>query len=77
MDEYDISDSITIKISKAKDYVGFSHWEVDVKSDTVDILLAGTAPTFWGVLNMATDYLWDIADEEEWFQDDANNKGLK
>lgn len=74
MDEYDLSDSITIKISKAKDCVGFSHWEVDVISDNVDVEMAGTSPTFWGVLNMATDYLWDTADENDWFKDDANAK---
>lgn len=74
MDEYDISDSITIKISKAKDYVGFSHWEVDVTSDTVDILLAGTGPTFLGVLDMASEYLYNAHQEDEWFKDDANAK---
>jgi len=72
MDEYDLSDSITIKITKAKDCVGFSHWEVDVQSDTADALLGGTAPTFWGAFDMASEYIWEQGQAEEWFKDDAN-----
>jgi hypothetical protein len=73
MDEYDLSDSITIKLVKAKDYVGFSHWEVDIQSEKADVFLAGTGPSFLGVLDMASEYLYDQYQENEWFKDNAND----
>ena len=73
MDEFDLSDGITIRISKAKDCVGFSHWEVDVKSETADAFLSGTAASFLGVLDMASEYLYNEYQESEWFKDNAND----
>ena len=67
-----MNEELIIKITKAKYNGEFSHWEVDVESNTADLSLEGTAPTIWGALNMATDYVWDVAEEEEWFKDDAN-----
>lgn len=68
------NEELIIKITKAKYNGEFSHWEVDVNSDTADVLLAGTAPTIWGVLDMASEYLWDQGQTEEWFKDDANSR---
>lgn len=68
------NDELIIRITKAKYDGEFSHWEVDVNSDTADVLLAGTAPTIWGVLDMASEYLWDQGQTEEWFKDDANSR---
>lgn len=67
-----MNDEIVIKITKKKFSGEFSHWEVDVESESTDVFLAGTAPTFWGVLDMATDYLWEQGQEDGWFKDDAN-----
>ena len=67
-----MNEELVIKITKAKYSGEFSHWKVDVNSDTADVLLAGTAPTIWGVLDMASEYLWDQGQEDEWFKDDAN-----
>ena len=67
-----MNEELVIKITKAKYDGEFSHWEVDVNSDTADVLLAGTAPTIWGVLDMASEYLWESGQENEWFKDDAN-----
>lgn len=72
--ELDYSDSINITITKVKFGGEFSHWSVDVESDTKSIGLAGTAPTIWGVLDMATDYLWEQGQEEEWFKANANKE---
>jgi hypothetical protein len=69
-----VNEELIIKITKVAYEGEFSHWEVDVESDTADAFLAGTAPTIWGVLNMATDYLWDKSEEDKWFKDDANNR---
>lgn len=68
-----MNDEIVIRITKKRFGGEFSHWEVDVESETADVFLAGTAPTFWGVIDMATDYLWDKGQEDRWFQDDANS----
>jgi hypothetical protein len=67
-----MNEELIIKITKAKYNGEFSHWEVDVNSDTADVLLAGTAPTIWGVLDMATEYICESAEHEEWLKDDAN-----
>ena len=67
-----MNEELVIRITKAKYDGEFSHWEVDVNSDTADVLLAGTAPTIWGVLDMASEYLWESGQENEWFKDDAN-----
>ena len=67
-----MNEELVIRITKAKYDGDFSHWEVDVESDTADVFLAGTAPTIWGVLDMASEYLWDQGQEDEWFKDDAN-----
>ena len=67
-----MNEELIIKITKAKYNGGFSHWEVDVNSNTADVFLAGTAPTIWGVLDMASEYIWDQKQTEEWFKDDAN-----
>ena len=69
-----MNEELVIRITKAKYDGEFSHWEVDVNSDTADVLLAGTAPTIWGVLDMASEYLWDQGQTEEWFKDDANSR---
>lgn len=68
------NEELVIKITKAKYNGEFSHWEVDVNSNTADVLLAGTAPTIWGVLDMASEYIWDQGQIEEWFKDDANDR---
>ena len=68
------NDELIIRITKAEYDGEFSHWELDVNSDTADVLLAGTAPTIWGVLDMASEYLWDQGQTEEWFKDDANSR---
>ena len=67
-----MNEELVIRITKAKYDGEFSHWEVDVNSDTADVLLAGTSPTIWGVLDMASEYLWDQGQNERWFKDDAN-----
>lgn len=67
-----MNEELVIRITKTKYDGDFSHWEVDVESDTADVFLAGTAPTIWGVLDMATEYLWDEGQEDGWFKDDAN-----
>jgi hypothetical protein len=67
-------EELIVKITKAKYDGEFSHWEVDVTSDTADVLLAGTAPTIWGVLDMASEYIWDQGQEDNWFKDDANGR---
>ena len=72
--ELDYSDSIKIKITKVRFGGEFSHWEVEVESEDLSIGLGGTAPTIWGVLDMATDYLWEQGQEEEWFRDNANKE---
>lgn len=69
-----MNEELIIKITKAKYNEKFSHWEVDITSDTADVLLAGTAPTIWGVLDMASEYIWDQRQTEEWFKDDANSR---
>ncbi len=69
-----MNEELVIKITKAKYNGEFSHWEVDVESDTADVFLAGTAPTIWGVLDMASEYLWDQGQTEKWFKDDANSR---
>ena len=68
------NEELVIRITKAKYDGEFSHWEVDVNSDTADVLLAGTAPTIWGVLDMASEYLWESGQENGWFKDDANSR---
>lgn len=67
-------EELIIKITKAKYEGEFSHWEVDVTSNKADVFLAGTAPTIWGVLDMASEYIWDQGQAEEWFKDDANSR---
>ena len=68
------NEELIIRITKAKYDGEFSHWEVDVNSNAADVLLAGTAPTIWGVLDMASEYIWDQGQTEEWFKDDANSR---
>ena len=67
-----MNEELVIKITKAKYNGEFSHWEVEVESDTADVFLAGTAPTIWGVLDMASEYLLDQGQDDGWFKDDAN-----
>lgn len=69
-----MNEEIIIKITKAKYDGEFSHWEVDVESNAADVFLAGTAPTIWGVMDMASEYLWDQSQEDKWFKDDANKR---
>lgn len=69
-----MNEELIIKITKAKYDGKFSHWEVDVNSNAADVLLAGTAPTIWGALDMASEYIWDQGQTEEWFKDDANSR---
>lgn len=69
-----MNEELIIKITKAKYDEDFSHWEVDVTSNKADVFLSGTAPTIWGVLDMASEYIWDQGQEEEWFKDYANSR---
>ena len=71
---------VEFKIRKVH-YMGeFSHWEGElvVKGET---LCEGTAPTFWGVSDILTEYIFDQTVKHDhpvldhnWFKMDANNK---
>lgn len=62
-------------------YMGeFSHWEGEliVKGET---LCEGTAPTFWGVSDILTEYIFEQTVKDDlpvldhnWFKMDANDK---
>lgn len=69
MDEYDFSDNIVIKITKAKDYVGFSHWESDLYIKD-ELVASSTAPTMYGAVDNMFDYLEE--EHSDWTKDDAN-----
>lgn len=71
-DEIDYSDSFTIKLTKVKYNGKFIHWEVDMDVDQIGGFMEGTSPTFWGALDMATEYLWEESEEGDWLSDDAN-----
>jgi hypothetical protein len=68
------NEELVIKITKAKYNGEFSHWEVDVESNSANIYLGGTAPTIWGVLDMASEYIWEQGQEDGWFKDNANSR---
>lgn len=72
MEEFDNRDFINIRITKKKFNGEFTHWEIDLGSSKANIGLEGTAPTIWGVVDLATEYLWEQARDNEWFADDAN-----
>lgn len=69
-----MNEELIIRITKSKYNGNFSHWEVDVESDSVNIGLGGTAPTIWGVLDMASEYLWEHGQKDGWFKDNANDR---
>lgn len=72
----DYSDSMTMKITKVS-YLGEpSHWEMEVLDATGHVVGSGTAPTYFGVVEMAIDIISNRADGE-WKKFDANNKEKK
>lgn len=71
-DPVDVSEYINIRIMKVKYNGKYTHWEVDVRSNPNTAEMSGTAPTLWGVTDMVSEHLWDIAQEDSWFQFDAN-----
>lgn len=69
------SETIRVDIQKVFYYGEFSGFEMDVFYNDENIG-GGTAPTYYGVSDMASeilyDYLRDIEKKEGWFDDDAN-----
>lgn len=54
----------------------FSHWEMDVFYNDENIG-GGTAPTYYGVSDMAAEILYDYVKDnkqEGWFDNDANEQ---
>ena len=56
-------------------------WEGELIVDG-EVYLEGTAPTFYGVLDMMTEYIWEQTVKEDhpvldhnWFKLDANDRG--
>lgn len=68
-------EQVRTEIKKVFHYGKFSHWEMDVFYGDENIG-GGTAPTYYGVSDMAAEilheYLSDIEKKEGWFDDDAN-----
>jgi hypothetical protein len=58
------TEDLNIQISKVFYDGKFAHWEIDVDSPDTPGLISGTAPTFWGVLDMVGDYFND--DGRDW-----------
>ena len=66
------NESITIKLTKIYYEGEFAHWDIEVEAEPLDGFMEGTAPTAWGALDMATEYLWEESEEGDWLSDDAN-----
>ena len=71
----DYNDSVVIKITKVKDEFGqFSHWESDTRFNEEYYGGGATGPTFYSVLDSATEYLVDHA--QHWMSADSNNRDI-
>lgn len=67
-------ESTKVEIKKVFFYGEFSHWEMDVYLNGENIG-GGTAPTYYGVSDMAADILYEYLKDinrTDWFDDDAN-----
>ena len=67
-------ESVVVKISKVFYDNEFSHWDMDISYSGEDIG-GGTAPTYYGVSDMASEILHDYLSDtnrKDWFDDDAN-----
>ena len=76
MSELDYSDYVTIKVIRVKDETSPSHWESDVTDKDGKELGGGTAPDFYGAVDLAVEMARkrnDI-DDPEWSRFDANNR---
>jgi len=72
-DDLDFSDYVTIKITKVKDSTGPAYWQMDIDGSDGEIG-GGTAPTFYGVVDMAIEMARERndIDDPEWSRFDAN-----
>lgn len=75
-DDLDFSDSVTIKITRVAYMNKPSYWEVDVTDKDGHNIGGGTAPTFYGLVDMAIDMARERndIDDPEWSRFDANGE---
>lgn len=72
MNYFDKSEFVNIRVTKVFAEGEFSHWEVDVDANGPMLGLEGTAPSFFGCTDMASEYIWEMSVDNEWFKDDKN-----
>lgn len=74
--ELDYSDSVVIKITKVRYLDEPSHWEFDMVNADWEDISSGTAPTFYGVVDMAIEMASERhdLDDPEWSKFDANER---
>jgi len=76
MSEIDFSDFVTIKITRVAHMGEPIYWEVDVTDKNGEDIGGGTAPSFYGLVDMAIDMARERndIDNPEWSRFDANGE---